>query len=244
MGLQYTQAFIRNLSVGVISLGALVALSGCEFAGNAADSDVPEVLSAQEALSFEYERFLFLPGSSASGSVANSLRRDTVAFPVEGALTRTSGNPIPAEIIMKVDRMRTGGGRVSMSGDLMVRDMRLGGVMTRFENYSFSGLMPRISGGAEYGPALFRLIEADAVSWLAGLECSTKRRLCAEPGTFAVADVTPVDEKLPPIVEGQVAPAPAVAVDLETLSNQRRGNTGGLNTGGLKPEAILAAGPN
>jgi len=243
MGMQYIQAFTRKIWFGAVGISAVVALAGCEFAGTTSEDAAPGPLPAQEALSFEYERFLFLPGSRASGSVARALRHDTVAFPVEGALTRSRGNPIPAEIIMKVDRMRTGGGRVSMSGDLMVRDLRLGGVMTRFENYSYSGLMPRISGGAEYGPALFRLIEGDALEWLSGLECSAKARLCAEPGSFAEVEETPEDEKLPPIVEGQAAPAPEAVVDLQTLSKQRRGRTGGINTGGLKPEAILAAGP-
>lgn len=231
----------QRISAPVVGLSLLAALAGCEVVGPQALSR-SQTLPAADALSFEYERFLFLPGSTASGSVATQLRRDTVAFPVEGALTRSRGNPIPAEIIMKVDRMSTGGGRVSMSGDLMIRDMRLGGVMTRFEDYSYNGLMPRISGGAEYGPALFRLIEADALAWLAGLECSTKSRLCGEPGTVAEPDETPADEQLPELTETAAAPADA-DVDLQTLAKQRRGRTGSINAGGLTPEAILAAGP-
>jgi len=234
MGLQS----IRNVALALMLTGALV---GCERFGTTHNATSPkEALPANNALAFKYERFFFSPGSRASGSVAHQLRRDTVAFPVEGALTRTRDNPIPAEIMMHVRSMSTNGGRVSMSGDLMVRDLRLGGVMTRMEDYNYSGLMPRVSGGAEIGPALFRLIEVDVQTWLAGLECSVQTRLCGEPGIEPVADVAPSDEEFP---EG-TATAPADAnVDLAKLSNQRRGKRGEVNSGGLSPAAILAAAP-
>ncbi len=234
MGLQT----IRKVALGLLMTGVLV---GCERSGlPGSGSQSGEPLPANDALAFEYERFFFGPGSTASGSVAHQLRRDTVAFPVEGALTRTRSNPIPAEIMMHVRSMNTGGGRVSMSGDLMIRDLRLGGVMTRLEDYSYSGLMPRVSGGAEIGPALFRLIEVDVQNWLTGLECSAQTRLCGEPGIEPVQDVAPLDEEFP---EGTATMPADANVDLAKLSNQRRGRRGEVNSGGLSPAAILAAAP-
>ena len=203
------------------------------------------VLSALDALAFKYERFFFGPRSRARGTVARKLRRDTVAFPVEGALTRMHKNPMPAELMMHVRSLSTTGGRVVGTGDLVLRDLRFGGELARLDGYSFSGLMPRVSGGAEIGPAIFRLIEADALSWLGGLECSTIQRICAEEGTLEPEPEQSDTEEAAD--DAQASDEDAVSedgtVDLAKLAPRRRNPSAPVNAGGIRPADVLAAAP-
>lgn len=238
MSLVNVRANTRNILRASFVFLTLGALAACE--GPGVGPTGTGTLPAKDALGFQYERFFFAPNSQASGAFARTLRQDAVAFPVEGQLTRTRSNPIPTELMLHVKRMQSGSGKVSLTGDLVLRDLKFGGELARLENYSFAGFIPRVANGADPATALFGVIELDAIDWLSTLQCSLDVRICGEPGV-----VLP----LSPEAAGQEVAASNTpttlnedgSVDLATLSNRRRQQGGAVNSGGLKPADIIAA---
>ena len=212
--------------VSVIGIGCLAVLAGCAGAVFSPQIPGPTRAPALDVLALDFERTVFDKSARVSGRVAQDQRAQRLSLPTRGRLRREATGPIPTEVLVEIDRLTTSGGRVTMSGRLVLRDLGLGTVLASLDDFSGSGPMPLVERGGGTDGLVFRGVEAEILSWISGLECDTRARTCGPP--LAV-----------PGVDGGASEDGDL--ELAAMVGRRPGGLRKLNSGGIDPNRVVAA---
>lgn len=190
-------------------------------------SEELKVAPALQVLALDFERTNFTKESRVSGRVAKDQRDLMLSTPTAGRLRKEALGMIPTEVRVTVDRLSTSGNRVNMSGTLELRDLALGTIMARLDDFTASGPMPVIPASASVQGLVFRGVEDEVIDWLSGLECDTAARRCGIPAE-------PMEDEIVPVTE-------TGDIELAALVGPRPVGLQKINTGGIDPERVIAA---
>ena len=185
------------------------------------------IAPAVNVLALDFERVVFPRGSVASGAVAQRQKRVRIATPTAGRLRSGATGPIPTEVRLTVRRMTTSGGRVSVVGDLALRDLGLGKILAENAGFRASGA---IVGGSQTmtGPVM-RGIEDEIIAWVETLECNTATRRCAvAPPRVEMVDVDDA------VSEG-------ADINLAAMVESRPSGIRKINSKGIDASQVVAA---
>ena len=187
---------------------------------------------ALDVLAIDFERTVFLKRAQVSGAVAQAQRRNLVSTASSGRLRQEARGPIPTELRIEIRELTTEKGRVSMRGTVALRDLAFGKIMAELPDFRGSGPMPRVARGGQTAGLVFRGVEDEIIAWLSTLECDTALRSCGK------AQPKPVAAAAPEVDAPEIAGAD---LDLDDMVGRRPGGLRKINSGGIDPNAIVAA---
>lgn len=217
----------RRLALAV----PLLAISCTEIGVPDVASNRAVIGPALTILSLDFERTNFLPGATVSGSVADAQKARLIATPTRGELRQKALGPIPTEVRLIVRELVTKNGRVTVRGDLALRDLGLGVILAEKVGFAASGAMPSDPAGVNASGLVFRGIEDDIVAWLRTLECNTATRKCGVPPPPAMT------------VEPEDALTEGADLNLAGMVGRRPSGLRRINSSGIDPDQIVAAAP-
>jgi hypothetical protein len=180
---------------------------------------------AGEVLRLEYGRVVFRPKADVSGGVDTGLAKQRLEAAMQPVLASAQGT-FRTELLLEVDRYARQSGGIDVAGNLVLRDLQFGTRLAEKRDFAASGDASAVT--------------AAMAAWVDEMECVARAERCAKPvpkpvlpevATVAEGDAAEVGEIAEPEQVDEI-----VAEALEPVSERP-----GLNSGGISPQAVLAA---